>query len=881
MYFTGGSKMEIMRATGATITYSDLYKDKVLNITDFGAREGDSPVINTLAINEAICAAHDMGGATVMIPKGEFKSYTVRLKSNVNLFLEKGAELKAGKTDITKSYQMQQGEGGNYDEPEMNLYAGLQDHGHTYFANSLIYGENLENIMIYGEGLINGSRIEEESGLLEYILQGGDPFDQPMRNERGHTGEWFGNKAIALVNCKNIVFKDFSILIGGHFAIIAEGVTNLLADHILVDTTRDAFDIDCCENVTVINSVFNSLTDDALVLKASFGAGVFMPTKNVLIEDCTVSGYDAGSVYAKTYTKDKLIATDRCGPTARVKLGTESTCGYDTVTVKRVKFERSRGFALEAVDVSDLNNIIFTDSIMENVSSSPIFIRAGERGRFPVTGNSTKEVVHAQAGNVRVDNVNWVLPNTKNYACYPSKRYIPSYNKCQTVSVDGHSKFCIVDQTNPTQINMGNIIEINNKYYLMTYDEQKKEYVPDLSKEIPKEKLSYYANAVGESKFPKVHNIEISNIKVTNADPRYPIILMGLVDSPIENVVIQNIDVEYRGGLKMEHAVEQRQLNTNWKYTQYETKSSIQTLPWLVNTFFLKSEGLLPRVDFNRETKEWIDDPYNVPEMPEVYPEPSNWGILPAYGMYIRHVKGLRLSDIKLHYKVEDERHAIVLDDVADITIDKLNAKTALGVAEIAKVTNHFKRHTNMEYVKNEDYFTTSVSNLFMSNADLSLKEVVVNAPAPGTPPDKLYGSETVAIPANGYSYKINTKDYPLPQTVFRPFLNTKGRYKVKIGDELELQFKVRNPASETTMEDTDGFIYNEAVTNKDYVVKGIVNKVKCSIKNMPMGAQFVKESNSLIWRPEIAQIGQYECIFVMDDGIITEEESVLIEVQE
>ncbi|OYO90888.1 hypothetical protein CG709_13015, partial [Lachnotalea glycerini] len=182
-------------------------------------------------------------------------------------------------------------------------------------------------------------------------------------------------------------------MIGGHFAIIAEGVTNLLADHILVDTTRDAFDIDCCQNVTVRNSLFNSLTDDALVMKASYGAGAFIPTKNILIEDCMVCGYDAGSVYAGKFTKDKLVATDRCGPTARVKLGTESTCGYDLVTIKRVRFERSRGFALEAVDASDLSNIVFTDCVMDNISSSPIFIRVGERGRYPVTGNSEEEIV--------------------------------------------------------------------------------------------------------------------------------------------------------------------------------------------------------------------------------------------------------------------------------------------------------------------------------------------------------------------------------------------------------------------------------------------------------------------------------------------------------
>lgn len=872
--------MPIKQATGATITFADLYKENIIDVTKHGAKVEECPVINTKAINEAIFEAHKMGGGTVYIPTGVYKTYTIRLLSNVNLYLEKGAEIRAAKTDIKNSYQKQVGEGGNYDEPEVNLYAGLQDHGHTYFANSLIYAKDAENIMIYGEGLINGSSLDEKTGYREYILQGGDPFDQPMRNKKGHTGEWFGNKGIALVRCNHIVLKDFSILIGGHFAIIAEGVKNLLVDHILVDTTRDAFDIDCCENVTVINSVFNSLTDDALVLKASYGAGMFMPTKNVLIEDCVVSGYDAGSVYARKYTKDKLIATDRCGPTARVKLGTESTCGFDTVTIRRVNFERSRGFALEAVDISDLSNIIFTDSTMNDISSSPIFIRAGERGRFPVTGNSKKEVVYAEEGNVRLDNVNWVLPNTKDYTCYPAKRYIPSYDKSYEVSVDGYSHFFIVNPKNPTRINMSNVKEIGGKFFLLTYDDKKKEYIPDLSKEIPKDELCLYANAVGSSKLPKVSNIEISNIKVTNADPRYPIILMGLTDSPIENVVIKNIEVEYRGGLKMEHAVEQRQLNTNWKYTQYETKANVQTLPWLVNTFFLKAEGLLPRVDWDKETNKWQEDPYNVPELPDVYPEPSNWGILPSYGLYARHVKGLKLSDIKLKFIVEDERHAIVLDDTKDVCIEGLIANTAKNVETIAKVTNHYKRHTNLEYVPGQAYFTTTVSNLKVFDSEVTIKEVEVNAPAPGTPLDQYYHYPTVAIPENGYSYLIKTEDYPLPQTVFRPFLITQEKQQVKFGETLKVKLEVRNPASETTLEEPDGFIYNETVTKKDYVVAGVHCKVNLSVENLPFGAMYEELSQTITWKPQSDQVGIHELIIGLDDGVIKEEMKMSIEVK-
>ena len=67
---------------------------------------------------------------------------------------------------------------------------------------------------------------------------------------------------------------------------LRRGVENMLVEDVLVDTTRDALDVDCCQNVTIRNSTFNSLTDDALVMKASYGAGKFMPLKNVLIEDC-------------------------------------------------------------------------------------------------------------------------------------------------------------------------------------------------------------------------------------------------------------------------------------------------------------------------------------------------------------------------------------------------------------------------------------------------------------------------------------------------------------------------------------------------------------------------------------------------------------------
>lgn len=866
----------IKRATGCTVTAEALMKERSAWITEYGAAPDKNPVENTEAINKAIAELCEAGGGTVEIPEGDFHIYTLRLKSNVNLHLNKGAILHAARTEITKSYEKQKGEGGNYDEPEVNLYAGLQDHGHTYFANSLFYGADIENVMIYGEGLIDGSYIEEETGYRRYVLQGGDPFDNLMRNGKGHTGEWFGNKAIALVRTKNVVLKDFKLLIGGHFAIITEGVTNMLVEGLLVDTTRDAIDIDCCQDVTVRNCVFNSLTDDALVLKASYGAGIFMPTKNVLIEDCVVSGYDAGSVYAGKYTRDKLIATDRCGPTGRVKLGTESTCGYELVTVKRVKFDRSRGFALEAVDGSDLKDIVFTDCTMDNISSSPIFIRAGERGRFPVTGNSAEEPVTAGEGNVRLDNANWVLPNREEYQTYPAKRYLPSYVRDKKVSVDGHSEITVVNQKEPCKRNQANAACVDGTYYEMKYESGS--YQPNLEKPIAQKELVKYANACGADHMARVSNIEISNVKITNADPRYPMLLMGLMDSKLNNIVIEHVEVEYRGGLSMEHAVEQRQLNTNWKYTQYETKSSIQTLPWLVNTFFLKDEGLLPRVDWDETTKSWKEDPYNVPELPAVYPEPSNWGILPAYGLYARHVENLTLKDVKITYKVEDKRHPFVLDDVENVVLSEIEADCSEGISTLAMVTNTRKRPTHMEYVKEEPYLTTTVKNVTIPEGMLT-QQIEVKAPAPGTPSDSFYTWPTIACPENGYEYRVMTEHYPLPLTVHRPFFAPVKKKEGYCGAELSFKIKVRNPALEAAWEESEAFIYNEAVKKKDFVVGPAKVVASLYARNLPTGASFNGNSGKFTWIPKKGQEGEYEVIFVYDDGVIPEYQTVQIKI--
>src|ERR1700761_1678 len=74
--------------------YSAPLPGNVYDVTAYGAK-GDSATIASPAINKAIDAAAAAGGGTVYIPAGKYLSYTIRLKSDITLYLEQGAVLIA------------------------------------------------------------------------------------------------------------------------------------------------------------------------------------------------------------------------------------------------------------------------------------------------------------------------------------------------------------------------------------------------------------------------------------------------------------------------------------------------------------------------------------------------------------------------------------------------------------------------------------------------------------------------------------------------------------------------------------------------------------------------------------------------------------------
>jgi polygalacturonase len=341
------------------------------NVRAYGAK-GDSTTLDTDAINRAITAAASAGGGTVLLPAGRYRSYSIRLRSHVALYLDQGATLLAAAPVGSVGY----------DAPEPAANDTYQDFGHSHWHNSLIWGENLVDISILGPGTIYGQGLTREG-----------PHQAPV-----------GNKAIALKLCRNVILRDFTVRQGGHFALLATGVDNLTIDNLKLDTNRDGLDIDCCHNVRVSNCTVNSPWDDAICLKSSFALGYARATENVTITNCQVSGFDRGTLLNGTYQRrEPDLVPDHEGPTGRIKCGTESNGGFKNIAISNCVFEYCRGLALETVDGGLLEDVVISNITMRDIINSPIFLRLSARMRGPA-GTPVGALRRVSISNVNVYN---------------------------------------------------------------------------------------------------------------------------------------------------------------------------------------------------------------------------------------------------------------------------------------------------------------------------------------------------------------------------------------------------------------------------------------------------------------------------------------------
>jgi hypothetical protein len=319
-----------------------------IDVRIYGAA-GNGHSLDTKAINAAIGAAAAQGGGIVRIPAGDYLCHTIHLKDGITLYLERGAILRAAPTE-------------QFDLFQPNRWDEYQDFGHSHWHNSMICGVGVKDVAIAGPGLICGSGLNR--GEISYAAA-----------KRGDA-----DKIIALKECRNVTLSGFSVTGTPHIAILATGVSNLKISRLLVDVGRDGIDIDCCENVVVEDSAFNTPHDDSIVLKSSNALGYRRPTTNVRISRCLVTGgFEPGTLYDGS----RVAIGAAEGMKARIKIGTESCWGFERVSIENCIVWNALGIPLLTVDGGALQNVSIRDIAMRDIQDAPLFLRLGSRLRAP------------------------------------------------------------------------------------------------------------------------------------------------------------------------------------------------------------------------------------------------------------------------------------------------------------------------------------------------------------------------------------------------------------------------------------------------------------------------------------------------------------------
>jgi polygalacturonase len=292
-----------------------------VDIRDFGAKPGEGQN-NTAAIRRAIEECAGKGGGAVIVPKGEWYTGPIHLKSHINLHLQEGTSLR-----FLHDASL-------YLPPVRVRVLGFE----CYNFSPMIYAYQSTNIAITGKGKIYGpghgvedakthhrawNRWREsqhrlgiadgvptrESEIGKFTWRAGVHILQDISfktnaiEERDVSGTYrLDPSLIQPVSCKNVLIEDIMIAQGGPmWTIHPTFCTNVIIRHIgihTIGTAGDAIDVSSCENV-LIERCDVAAGDDIVSLKSGLnqeGWRVNKPNRNIIIRNMNGMYAHAGGI---------------------------------------------------------------------------------------------------------------------------------------------------------------------------------------------------------------------------------------------------------------------------------------------------------------------------------------------------------------------------------------------------------------------------------------------------------------------------------------------------------------------------------------------------------------------------------------------------------
>ena len=209
----------------------------IFSITDFGAVTSDR--LQTKSIQNAIDACFLAGGGRVVVPCGIFITGGIRLRSNVELYLESGAILRG--SDNPDDYNDFWNDTIEPVKDEYKEGVSLSAIATSSWCNGLIRVLDAENVKITGE---KGSYID---GRNVYNPEGEEKYRGPH--------------AICVWRCKGLTLSGYTIIDSANWAHAIFQSSDIMMQNVSVYGGHDGFDVRTCDNVLVENCILHTGDD--------------------------------------------------------------------------------------------------------------------------------------------------------------------------------------------------------------------------------------------------------------------------------------------------------------------------------------------------------------------------------------------------------------------------------------------------------------------------------------------------------------------------------------------------------------------------------------------------------------------------------------------
>ena len=325
-----------------------------VSILDFGAVANDKTNSAT-AINSAIEYVSHNGGGHVLVPAGTYFSSGIKLKSNVDLHMEKGSQINFS------------------DEPDDYLPAvftrieGMRCYGYS----PLIYGSNLKNVAITGEGIFNGNGqkwweffrksqvLKDNKGLDETVRAGVPVEERIFAKKEGGLRPYF----LQILYSENILIEGVKFINSPFWCVAPTFSENIIIRNVSFMSSKDSHntdsvDIDSCKNCLIEGITVNCSSDDGVAIKSGKdkdGLEVNWPTENVLVRNCKFIKSGSGcAIGSETSGGIRNIYIHNC------------EC-IDTSSTISIKSAPGRGNIVENIDIENITNTRAVSGISFNL----------------------------------------------------------------------------------------------------------------------------------------------------------------------------------------------------------------------------------------------------------------------------------------------------------------------------------------------------------------------------------------------------------------------------------------------------------------------------------------------------------------------------------